>query len=314
MKNLNLKLGLLAATALLSLAACSGEESVSPTKQMEQAISVAESTSGDGDPAIWKLSDDDTDVYFFGTVHVLPSGINWRSSKLDSIIADMDTLYMEADVTSPEAQRQAQSLIATQAMYTDGRTLSDALGDDKDIVAKAAEKAGLPFAGIEQMKPWFAGINLQMMLLLKDGYNPMSGVEMVLSKEAKGKNFAYFETMEEQLEMLGGGTEAEQIEGLVFAAETMDIGKRTIDTIVSEWADGDVPGMAAIVANPDAIGGQKAYDRLLTQRNANWIPQIEAILDDPGVKLVAVGGAHLVGPDSVIAMLEGKGHTIEVVQ
>ena len=69
-----------------------------------------------------------------------------------------------------------------------------------------------------------------------------------------------------------------------------------------------------MAANPSAMVSRGAYDRLLTNRNAKWVPQIEAMLDAPGTKLVAVGAGHLAGPDSVIKMLRDKGYTVEVVQ
>jgi uncharacterized protein YbaP (TraB family) len=56
------------------------------------------------------------------------------------------------------------------------------------------------------------------------------------------------------------------------------------------------------------------YAALLTNRNASWVSQIEGILAGKGVSFMAVGAGHLIGPDSVIAMLEARGVTAERVQ
>ena len=61
-------------------------------------------------------------------------------------------------------------------------------------------------------------------------------------------------------------------------------------------------------------GDREFYDALFLNRNTNWVPQIEAMLDEPGNVLIAVGAGHLAGPDSVITMLESKGHTLTRVQ
>ena len=51
------------------------------------------------------------------------------------------------------------------------------------------------------------------------------------------------------------------------------------------------------------------YETLLVGRNRRWVPQIEACLAAQRC-FVVVGAAHLVGPDSVVAMLKAKGYTV----
>ena len=53
------------------------------------------------------------------------------------------------------------------------------------------------------------------------------------------------------------------------------------------------------------------YERLLVERNRNWLPQIEALFARRTPALVVVGAAHLVGPDGLLKMLQGKGYAIE---
>jgi len=138
-------------------------------------------------------------------------------------------------------------------------------------------------------------------------------VETILTAEAKaaGKSFGYLETAEQQLGALAGGTLEEQIEALVFTAETLDLGPDVLDALVEEWADGDQLGLGVIIADPNSIGGEEAYQRLLVDRNANWVPQIRAMLDEPGTSMIAVGAAHLAGPNSVISMLRSEAVTVE---
>ena len=53
------------------------------------------------------------------------------------------------------------------------------------------------------------------------------------------------------------------------------------------------------------------YQRLLVDRNRNWLPKIEALFTRPGRTFVVVGAAHLVGPDGLLQMLKARGYTIE---
>jgi uncharacterized protein YbaP (TraB family) len=53
------------------------------------------------------------------------------------------------------------------------------------------------------------------------------------------------------------------------------------------------------------------YERLLTQRNANWAGWIEQRLQEPGTVFIAVGAGHLAGTDSVQRQLRRRGLKVE---
>jgi hypothetical protein len=59
---------------------------------------------------------------------------------------------------------------------------------------------------------------------------------------------------------------------------------------------------------------EELYQALLVGRNANWVADVMKTLEGSGVSFLAVGAAHLIGEDSLLAMLAKKGVTIERVQ
>lgn len=289
----------------------------SAAERIQAAMETARSTQGPGHPTLWSMGDDDTTIYLFGTAHLLPDGLDWKTETFQEAFDSADKVYMEIDPDAANDAQLMQSLVMEHGMFSDGTTLSSLLSEDEMAAVKAAaESVGLPVAGLDPVKPWFAGLQLSLVQMMKNGYNPNAGVEQILTAEAKasGKTFGHFETPVEQMLLLSGAPMEEQIEGLVFSAKSIDMGKDILDTLVEEWADGDVKGMGALMGEPDMFGTDSAYEKLIVTRNQNWIPQIEAILADPGVKFVAVGAGHLSGPDSVITMLRDKGHTVERVQ
>ena len=157
---------------------------------------------------------------------------------------------------------------------------------------------------------------LAQLQFVKDGFDPASGVESVLLKEAEAqdKSFGFLETSALRIEIFEGMSMESQIQFLVDGALTLDITEPMLDSITDEWADGDVEGLGTIISNPDIAGGSEFYDGLFVRRNKHWVPQIEAMLDEPGTFMVAVGAGHLAGPDSVIKMLEDNGHTLTRTQ
>ncbi|MDZ4271231.1 MAG: TraB/GumN family protein, partial [Erythrobacter sp.] len=51
-------------------------------------------TVGNG-PAMWKVADEDTTIYLFGTVHVLPEGIDWYDATIADALSGSDIIVTE---------------------------------------------------------------------------------------------------------------------------------------------------------------------------------------------------------------------------
>lgn len=283
--------------------------------EFESALAAAESTSGSGSPAMWTLSDDDTDIHIFGTVHLLRPELQWRTEAFDSALAGADTIVFEVDMKSPEAQRAIATDFLARGMYDDGRTLKEVLADsDEAVISAAFDSIGVPLDAMNTFEPWMASVNLGVMKLVADGYDPNAGVENVIEAEAieAGKSFGYLETISQQADAFDLLPEDEQISMLYESALLLDDTPQMLDLLVSEWADGDVAGIGTLVANPDGVGfSGEAYKSLLVKRNQAWVPQIEAMLNEPGSVFIAVGAGHLAGPDSVITMLRDNGYDVE---
>ncbi len=322
------------ATALLAVA-CSPETSTPTAEVTEQSDSSeverpskaellaqfndtmarAAETHGPGKPVLWTLSDEDTAIHMFGTVHLLRPDMDWRSDAFNTAFSAADTLVFEVDLKSPEGQRALMEDFLTRGFYQDGQTLRGALDDQIEPIIEAAfDSIGVPLDAVNAMEPWMGAVNLGVLKLQADGFDPESGVESVLEIEAQaaGKAFGYLESASDQADAFDLLPEDVQIEFLYETALLLDESPQMLDQLVDEWADGDVIGLGAIAADPSAagVGGAEVYNSLLRNRNRNWVPQIEAMLDTPGTVFIAVGAAHLAGPDSVITMLRDNGHAV----
>ena len=318
----NFKFSAAIASALL-FAACSTETQVEtrPGKaellaDFNASIDAAKSTRGPGQPALWTLADEDTTIYLFGTVHLLRPDLDWRSAEFDAAFAEAGTVFFEVDLTSEEGQKALMTDFVSRGFYQDGKTLRSVLDEQSTPIIEAAlESVGLPLDAVNAMEPWMTAANLGVMKLQADGYDPNSGVDNVLDAEAKlaGKSFGFLEQAKDQADAFDLLAEDVQIDFLYETALLLDESPQMLDLLVDEWADGDVAGLAAMVASPEAtgMGGDAVYQSLLVNRNAKWVPQIEAMLDEPGTVFIAVGAAHLAGPDSVVAMLRDGGYEVK---
>lgn len=310
----------IALIAGLVLTACAAD-TTRPTKaelmeEFETVMETARATSGPGKPVLWTLQDEDTTLHFFGTVHLLRPDLEWRSDTFETAFASADKVVFEVDLKSPAGQQALMTDFVARGFYEDGRTLRDALNPEVEaIVESALDSVGMPMDAFNAMEPWMTAANLGVMKLQADGYDPNSGVESVLEEEAKraGKSFGYLEQASDQADAFDLLPEDVQIDFLYETALMLDESPTMLDQLVEEWADGDVAGLGALVANPEAAGltNNQVYESLLVNRNRNWIPEITAMLDEPGTVFIAVGAAHLVGEDSVIKMLRDEGFQID---
>jgi len=54
-----------------------------------------------------------------------------------------------------------------------------------------------------------------------------------------------------------------------------------------------------------------SLNAIFTQRNKNWVDQIEIEMNGSGTDFIAVGAGHLVGEDGVPAMLKARGYDVK---
>lgn len=259
-------------------------------------------------PALWQISDEDSSVWLFGSVHLLRANTEWRGPVLDKIISKAERVYFETDV-SVAAQMAVMPLSFELGFNRDGRLLNQIIGEDMTSrLREAAAEYGIPMATLLTMKPWMAATTLSTGPLLQSGYDANLGVEAVLAGEVPIERIGYLETPEQQLGFLASGDEAEQIAMLVATLDTLHIMETEIDQMVRAWADGRPEQLGEIFTAQMGDYDQGMGERLIVHRNADWADQIEAMLARDEEALIVVGAAHLAGQNSVVRLLEEQGH------
>lgn len=265
-------------------------------------------------PAIWKVSDENSSVWLFGSIHMLPSGLEWRSALFDNLLDEADRIYFETDLGF-EGQTRILALTMERGFARDGVLLNQRI-DSKLMskVRKAAETYAVPVPTLLAMQPWMAASTISVAALTAAGYDPTQGVETTLVGEIPSERQGFLETAEQQIEAIAGGSAADQIQMLaVTLGETKTLAEM-VDRMVDAWMAGTPEVVADIFFADLGAYGDAFMDRLITRRNQNWAEQIEAMLETDEAAFLIVGAGHLVGPDSVVTLLEQKGFSSERVQ
>ena len=291
-------------TALI-IAACS------PSDQPAGAAS----WSGEPRPALWKLADADTTVFLFGTVHLLPPDMTWRTPALLAAEAEARAVYLEADTELPPARLAA--IIRQTALLAPGQRLWDLLSPDQEAALReAAARLGLPAQLFDTMRPWYASVIVSDAAIRNTGMSLEAGVETQLRQEAqrRGADLRFLETVEDQLSGYTGLSDSIQIALLEATLRDLEDAGEALADLVKAWRQGDDERLTGLVIDEQLTQLPEVYQMVMVRRNAAWAPQIDALLrEEAGTFLVAVGAGHLLGPDSVLRMLEGLGHRPERV-
>lgn len=256
-------------------------------------------------PALWMVKDADTTVYLFGTVHMLPKGLDWLSGETAAALAKADTVATE--IVLPEAKLAAQTMMRRGLSNTVPPLAARVPADKVTALNTAVAASGLPRELMDRMDSWFAAITLTQAQLTQLNFARGEGVEERLEAAAKGKKRIGLETLDQQLGFFDSLPEADQRALLTATLDELPGLKDEATRVVSLWAAGDVDRLAAEL-NEDLKGSPTLTRVLLTERNARWAEWITARMRDvPGTVFIAVGAGHLAGPDSVQAMLAKKG-------
>lgn len=251
---------------------------------------------------LWSITKDGKTSYAMGTMHVGADPERLPKLVWDKL-ASVPAFAMETNA--------ADAQILNLGARTSGSLHEDLGPEYWAKLGKLVEPAML--AGIDKKKPVIAAVFLSMRGLPMTGM----GMDMVLMARAQGagKQIVFLEPASKQAELLERHMD---VKALKLMIDTADQGIEMTKQMVAAYLAGDDKRLLALndgqKAEAIAHGYTEAeFDKqsadMLYDRNASWIPAIEQ-LHAKGGGFIAVGALHLVGPKSVLELLEAKGYKI----
>src|SRR3954465_12922215 len=268
-----------------------------------------------GAPALWSVSDADTTVYLFGTIHLLPEKYRWRTPAFDQAVDGSQQLVVETIVDEKNPQKM-MSALAGLAFSKGLPPIAPRVPEAKRPALEAAiKKSGIPRPLFDQMDTWAAAFMLLGNQFKDLGLKGEEGVERVLRDNfaSKGKPVGELESNVEQLGFFDKLPESAQRELLEGAIDQPANFSGEFGQMLGAWARGDVNAIARSF-NRDLGASPELKEALIERRNANWSRWIEQRRAQAGAIMIAVGGGHLAGKDSVIDMLRKSGYHVRRVQ
>lgn len=252
-------------------------------------------------PAMWVVSDSDTTIYLFGTIHILPDRINWMRGKVEEAFKASDLLVTEIPDADPSA---IQSIVMRTAMLPKGETLHGQLSkEDQVLLDKVLKEYNLAPAVFDPYEPWFAAIGIANLPISREKFTAANGVEAQLGAKSKsmGQVRDALETPEYQLGIFDRLPRKVQIKYLHEVLTSLPKMHTELQQLIKFWSTGNVDKLAALINEDEQI--PEMAQALLYNRNQSWAEWIRRRLSKPGKVFIAVGAGHLAGAGSVQAYL-----------
>ena len=258
-------------------------------------------------PALWKLSDPDTVIYLFGTIHLLPKDLAWQSPKIDRALKASDGLVLETVLDKNPA---ATGAVMMQLGMSPGLPplLDRVPADKRAALARLVSKSGVPLTTLDRFETWAAALTLASSGMRDLPVSAEYGSEAVLARRfaTERKPVVGLETPAQQLGYFDSLPETAQRKFLISVAEDDKDAHAEFDAMIAAWGSGDVRRIA-LTFDDELKLSPELTETLLRQRNRNWTDWIATRMAQPGTVFVAVGAGHLAGTGSVTDLLAKRG-------
>jgi len=261
---------------------------------------------------LWLVQAPQNKTFFLlGSLHVLRSDAYPLSNVIYDAYRRCEKVVFETDLAAM-MDPAVQAKMLAMGLYPEGQTLFQNIsGEMKTSLEKKMKALGMPIQQFGRFRPWFIAVTLTTLELQRLGFRPEYGIDVHFYRRAGSdqKEIGYFETVDVQLELLGKMSEHDQNAFLGQTLKDLDIAAQMADDMMNSWEKGDSENLYNVLST-SFEGYPQIENRLLRRRNIDWVNKIEGMMADNKNVFIVVGAGHLVGPGSVVALLEERGYTV----
>ncbi|MBO6606772.1 TraB/GumN family protein [Psychroserpens sp.] len=259
---------------------------------------------------LWEISGNglESSSYLFGTIHMTCDAT--IDDKVQNALDNTSLLVLELDMDDPSLQAK----LMKDLYMKDGKTLHDFLSKEDFALLESfvKEQTGAPLALMSNMKPFFISASFYPKML----GCPVQSFEAELVKVAQEQNEEVLglETVEEQMNVFNAIPYEDQVVDLLRTAkDKLAYDTETFQKLLQLYDSQNIEGMQLMMQEDRNLTTSKHKDKMLDDRNKNWIPKIEEF-SKAQPTFYGVGAAHLAGENGVIKLLRKAGYKVTAVK
>ena len=264
------------------------------------------------DTSVWKVSKNNHHLYLGGTVHLLSKADYPLPTAFANAYQLAHRLVLETNLQKLK-NPEFQSVMLSQLTYTDGRTLKDILSNETYTkLAQYCASRKISIANIHKFKAGMAAsillfIELDRLGIAEDGVDQFFNLKAIEDQKPLGQ----LESVEEQISFIAAMGQGQEDEMIDYTLRDIKDLPQVMQSIKQNWRAGDMKGLEKTAIEPFITEFPATFDALLTVRNANWLPKIEALMVTAEVEFILVGALHLAGEQGLLTLLRQRGYTLE---
>lgn len=276
---------------------------------------------GESTPLLYRVSDDaGNTVYLLGTIHIGEESMYPLSEAVEKAYQEAEILAVEIDLVALQKDPEKMLTYSMACLYGAGESAKDAFSPE--TYALAIEKLGQPEMLMNMMRPVMWVTLAQEQSYARAGLSSEWGVDHYLLQRAHadGKTIVELETLEEQtatLLALPDSIADYDLYQILSYPEASDISMKLLATV---WKQGNANLFSLLLSQEEASIPEEfraeyaAYaEKMYTLRDAAFEKEAVSFLESGKCVLFAVGAAHIVGEDALVARLEAAGYQVEEI-
>jgi uncharacterized protein YbaP (TraB family) len=258
-----------------------------------------------GKHCLWRVTNARAPFYLLGSVHALGASDYQKAAVIEDAIRQSQQIFFEVD---PKEHGAFAEKLRAAAKLPKGQEIHGKISSKTYTYLRKITLGGI--GEWQHLHSWAIAMLLEYPKL--QGVSYVYGVDHHVAERARkySKVTAGLETVDEHVRVF---SDMQEIEGEVYLLQALVYAGKAAKQYrrdVAAWKAGDTNRLYAMQVRR-IKEAPTVWSRLLDSRNAKWLPRIEAAIKSGKPTLVVAGALHFSGPQSVIALLEQRGYTVE---
>ena len=247
--------------------------------------------------------------FLFATIHSEDPRVTRLPPSVQAAFDGAQGFVMEA---IPDDGTAARSMSLMH--YPEGRSLKQVLPADLYAqTVKVMASRGVPEEAVGSLKPWAL---VAMLSTPPSATGDFLDLQLYRSALAQGKPTAGLETMDEQVALLDGLSEADQVALLRETLATYPELGEIFQRLVAAYVRRDLDALVQLSDMYARWGSPALAERFrrtaIDERNRHMAERLPPLLAEGG-RFIAVGALHLPGPGGLLQRLLDQGYQVRAV-
>ncbi|ADU13984.1 TraB/GumN family protein [Asticcacaulis excentricus] len=269
-------------------------------------------------PALWRVSDDDSQVIIIGVLPVFPKKQAWKTTRIENALRGANALITPPDNSTGPGD--VWSLMRNKVLPDRGK-LKDALpGELYARYEATARRAGVPIKDFAKDKPVWAGARLRREVLQKHGLSenePLTTIKRLartagVSSRAVGRydSGPLFKAVNAMSE------EASQA-CLRYTLDDIDFDMERAPRAAQAWSVGDIATLRSLYQGSvlmKCLSGSPMATATLNRSITDSVSAVSEALNKPGKTVAVLPLGQLLRKGGVLEKLRARGYRVSAPQ